>query len=84
MKLNIDQVIAISIINGTIVVPSETYATNRDGIFAGGEVVTGANTVADAMSSGKRASEMIDKYMRVKKISKEYQLTRPSKNILIK
>ena len=84
MKLNIAQVIAISIINDTIVVSSETYATNRDGIFAGGDVVTGANTVVDAMSSGKRASEMIDKYMRGEKISKEYQLTHPSKNILIK
>jgi len=63
---------------GTIVVSSETYATNRDGIFAGGDVVTGANTVTNAMSSGKRASEMIDKYMRRENISKEYQLTRPS------
>jgi len=62
----------------TIVVSSETYATNREGIFAGGDVVTGANTVVDAMSAGKTAARMIDKYMREENISREYQLTRPS------
>lgn len=32
-------------------------------IFAGGDVVTGPNTVIDAMASGKIAAEIVDKYV---------------------
>jgi NADH-quinone oxidoreductase subunit F len=63
---------------GTIVVCPETLATNIDGVFAGGDVVTGSNTVIDAMSAGKVAAEMIDKYIRGKNLAREYKLTRPS------
>ncbi len=37
-------------------------ATNRDGIFAGGDAVTGAATVIKAMGAGKKAAASIDKY----------------------
>ncbi len=63
---------------GTIVVCPETFATNVAGVFAGGDVVTGPNTVIDAMSSGKIAAEMIDKYIRGESLVREYELTRPS------
>jgi len=63
---------------GTILVCPETLITNIDGVFAGGDVVTGPSTIIDAMSSGKIAAEMIDKYVRGKNLIREYKLTRPS------
>ena len=63
---------------GTIAVNPETYATSVDGVFAGGDVVTGPNTVIDAMASGKIAAEMIDHYIRGESPNREYKLTRPS------
>ncbi len=65
-----------------IVVCPETLATNVDGVFAGGDVVTGPNTVIDAMSSGKIAAGMIDKYIRGESLVREYKLTRPSVYVL--
>jgi glutamate synthase (NADPH/NADH) small chain len=38
-------------------------ATNRDGIFAGGDAVTGAATVIKAMGAGKVAAASIDNYL---------------------
>ena len=64
--------------NGTLVVDPETLAANSKGIFAGGDVVTGPNTVTDAVLSGKIAAEMIDKYIKKEKLVREYKLTRPS------
>lgn len=64
--------------NDTIVVSSDTLSTKRQGVFAGGDVVTGANTVVDAMASGKKAAEMIDRYMQGQEVAPEYRLTRPS------
>ncbi len=63
---------------GTIEVSRETFATNLPGVFAGGDVVTGANTVTDAMGHGKVVAGMIDRYLRGESISREYMLTRPS------
>jgi NADH-quinone oxidoreductase subunit F len=62
----------------TIVVDKETLLTNRDGVFAGGDVVTGPYTVVDAIAAGKTAAESIEKYLEGKSIKKEYKLTRPS------
>ena len=41
----------------------EGAATNRDGIFAGGDAVTGAATVIKAMGAGKVAAASIDEYL---------------------
>ena len=38
-------------------------ATNREGIFAGGDAVTGAATVIKAMGAGKVAAASIDQYL---------------------
>ena len=40
-----------------------TAATNREGIFAGGDAVTGAATVIKAMGAGKTAAASIDEYL---------------------
>ncbi|MBQ2324648.1 MAG: FAD-dependent oxidoreductase, partial [Clostridia bacterium] len=48
---------------GGIVVDEETGLTSREGVFAGGDAVTGAATVILAMGAGKTAAEAMDKYM---------------------
>ncbi|KPJ65399.1 hydrogenase [candidate division WOR-1 bacterium DG_54_3] len=63
---------------GTIVVDPETFATDKEGIFAGGDVVTGANTVVEAMAAGKVASQSIDKYLKGESLVRIYQVTKPS------
>ena len=41
----------------------DAAATNREGIFAGGDAVTGAATVIKAMGAGKKAAASIDAYL---------------------
>ena len=41
-----------------------TLCTSRPGVFAGGDLVTGPNTVADAIAAGKKAARVIDRYLR--------------------
>jgi len=48
---------------GTIRIVPDTLTTNRPGVFAGGDVVTGPNTVVDAIAAGKKAAVMIDRYL---------------------
>ncbi|MFR9533746.1 MAG: NADPH-dependent glutamate synthase [Rikenellaceae bacterium] len=45
------------------VVASEEGATSRAGVFAGGDVVTGAATVILAMGAGRTAARAIDEYL---------------------
>ena len=52
---------------GTIVTDDETGETTRDGVFAGGDVVTGAATVIEAMGAGKKAARAIDDYLEEKR-----------------
>lgn len=51
--------------HGGIIV-TEEGATTRDGVFAGGDAVTGAATVISAMGAGKLAARSIDKYLKSK------------------
>ncbi|HEY90424.1 MAG TPA: NADH-quinone oxidoreductase subunit NuoF [Dehalococcoidia bacterium] len=48
----------------TLVVNSNTLATNVEGVFAGGDFVTGPGMVIDAIAAGRRAAFAIDKYIR--------------------
>ncbi len=48
----------------TLKVDEYTLATGRPGVFAGGDVVTGPNTVVDAIAAGKKVAIMIDRYLR--------------------
>lgn len=52
---------------GTIVAKDETGQTTREGVYAGGDVVSGAATVISAMGAGKRAARSIHKYIMSKK-----------------
>lgn len=49
---------------GGIVVEEDTGKTSRDGVYAGGDAVTGAATVILAMGAGKTAARAIDEYCR--------------------
>lgn len=48
---------------GGIIVNEETMATSKQGVYAGGDAVTGAATVILAMGAGKKAAESIDSYI---------------------
>jgi glutamate synthase (NADPH/NADH) small chain len=48
---------------GTIVVDEKTMATCVPGVFAGGDIVSGAATVILAMGQGRIAAAAIDKYL---------------------
>jgi glutamate synthase (NADPH/NADH) small chain len=50
--------------HGCIVADPRTGATSRDGVFAGGDITTGAATVILAMGAGRRAADAIDQYIR--------------------
>jgi len=49
---------------GNIVADEETGKTSKKGVFAGGDIVTGAATVILAMGAGKVAAVAIDQYLR--------------------
>ena len=48
---------------GCLVVNEETMQTTREGVYAGGDAVTGAATVILAMGAGKQAAKAIDEYL---------------------
>ncbi len=49
-----------------IVAEEETGLTTREGVYAGGDAVTGAATVILAMGAGKKAAKAIDEYLQNK------------------
>ena len=48
------------------IVADENGQTSREGVFAGGDAVTGAATVILAMGEGKTAAKAIDEYIQSK------------------
>ncbi len=50
-----------------IVADEETGQTSREGVFAGGDIVTGAATVILAMGAGRKAAKAIHQYLMSKK-----------------
>ena len=51
---------------GGIIADETTGQTSREGVFAGGDAVTGAATVILAMGAGKNAAAAIDRYLQEK------------------
>ncbi|MBN3040936.1 MAG: NADPH-dependent glutamate synthase [Candidatus Omnitrophica bacterium] len=49
---------------GNIIVDDKTQKTSKKGVFAGGDIVSGADTVISAMGAGKRAAWAIDEYLK--------------------
>jgi glutamate synthase (NADPH/NADH) small chain len=56
---------------GTIVAKDESGQTTKEGVYAGGDVVSGAATVISAMGAGKRAARSIHQYLMSKKGAKQ-------------
>ncbi|HBH88017.1 MAG TPA: dihydropyrimidine dehydrogenase, partial [Syntrophaceae bacterium] len=51
---------------GYIVTKSEAGETSREGVYAGGDIVTGSATVILAMGAGRQAAKAIDAYVQAK------------------
>lgn len=51
---------------GNIAADEETGRTSKEGVFAGGDIVTGAATVILAMGAGRKAAAAIDAYLKNK------------------
>ncbi len=49
---------------GNIVADDGTGATQKPGVFAGGDIVTGGATVISAMGAGRRAARAIDAFLK--------------------
>ena len=52
--------------HGVIEVEPYTFKTSREGVFAGGDIVSGAATVISAMGQAKEAAKAIDEYLKNK------------------
>jgi NADH-quinone oxidoreductase subunit F len=63
---------------GTLIADEEVLLTDREGVFAGGDAITGPKTVVEAIAAGKIAAESIEKYLEGKKLAREYKISRPS------
>jgi NADH-quinone oxidoreductase subunit F len=65
--------------SGAFVVDEDTLMTGRAGVFAGGDAVTGPNTVIEAVAAGRRAARMIDRYLRKEPLVRSSQRSVPSR-----
>ncbi len=52
---------------GLIVADGQTLETSREGVFAGGDAVTGPDLVVTAMRAGRHAAQSIDEYLTEKR-----------------
>ncbi len=50
---------------GTVIADGDTGQTSKEGVFAGGDIVTGGATVISAMGAGRRAAAAIDDFLRL-------------------
>jgi NADH-quinone oxidoreductase subunit F len=48
----------------TLMVDEATLATTREGVFAGGDLVTGPNSVVQAIATGKKAAQVLQRFLR--------------------
>jgi NADH-quinone oxidoreductase subunit F len=63
---------------GRLRVDAKTLQTNRKGVFAGGDLVTGPNTVVNAIAAGKRAASVIDRYIHGEELAEPPKVKLPS------
>ncbi len=64
---------------GTFVINNDTMMTTMNGVFAGGDVARGPDTVIQAIADGKQAAVSIDKYLGGKgKLNKGKKIEIPS------
>ena len=63
--------------DGTIIIDKDTLATGREGVFAGGDLVTGSNTVIDAIAAGNKAAKVIDRFLQNKELWVQPEVKHP-------
>ena len=51
------------------IVADDNGVTSREGVFAGGDAVTGAATVISAMGAGRKAAKAINEYLKNKEVN---------------
>jgi NADH-quinone oxidoreductase subunit F len=66
---------------GAIKVDGETDLCGRDGVFAGGDVVTGPLNVVNAIFHGKLVAKGIQQYLRNGKVEREYKPVKPVEHV---
>lgn len=66
----VDSAFDLALDRNRIQVDPDLMTTNLDGVFAGGDAVTGPRTVISAIAAGRRAALSIDKYVRGEKLEK--------------
>ncbi len=59
---------------GTIKIDPETFATTREGVYAGGDAAFGPRLMIDAISHGKKAAAFIDGYLLKRQREKLYDV----------
>ena len=64
---------------GTVEIDPGTGATNIQGVFAGGDVVTGAAYVIDAIAAGKKAACSISRYLKGEPLEAKEEGKKPEK-----
>jgi heterodisulfide reductase subunit A len=65
--------------NGTVEIDRMTGATSVQGIFAGGDVVTGPAYVVDAIAAGKKAAYSISRYLKGEPLTVQSTEEKPGK-----
>ena len=48
---------------GTVVVDPESFTTSKEGVFAGGDFITGPRNAIEVIGDGRKAARAIDKYL---------------------
>lgn len=66
---------------GAVIIDPDTLECSVPGVFAGGDVVTGPNTVVDAIAAGKKAAIMIDRYLRGEELKQSVEPLLPQEYI---
>jgi heterodisulfide reductase subunit A-like polyferredoxin len=64
---------------GAIEIDAKTGVTNVEGVFAGGDVVTGPAFVIDAIAAGKKAARSIHQYLNGQPLEPEQEWKEPEK-----
>jgi len=66
---------------GIIQVDPDTLETSRSGVFAGGDGVTGPNSVVDALAAGKKAAALIGRYLKGEELKQPPKVALPEKYV---
>ena len=69
--------------SGCIEADPFTLETGTQGIFAGGDAVTGPQTYIDAMAAGRKAAVSIDRYLRGVDLREEREKEGPQKDYIV-